>query len=336
MDIAPQRIAFIGGYGHHLLRGAFEDPTVPVEAVAIAPDRHDVAQTRKRYEGLPDRTQWYDDAVTMLESFKPTVVNVGGVYAHNAALSVEALRRDVPVVSEKPVAATWDDLAALREAARRPRRVLLTEFNFRSVPAFRAARQAVRDGRLGTVALATAQKSYRFGDRPDFYRRRADYGSTLLWVASHGIDAVTFTTGQPFATAAAAHGNLTRPDYDQMEDHCAVLYTLANGATAVIHGDLLRPTAAATHGDDRLRLIGSAGQIEVRDGRCVLITHDAPEQDITDTVEVEPAHRELLAAVQAGGSAWYNTDDTLRVAAALLAARDAADERRVVQIDPAE
>lgn len=333
-SLPPQRLAFIGGYGHHLLRPALTDDNVPVEAVAVAADRCDPDAARAKFQQtLDDGATWYDDAVRMLDEFKPTAVSIGGVYAHDAPLTLEALKRDIPVVAEKPIAATWDDYAALHEATRDGKRILLTEFAFRSRPDFRAARQAVRDGRIGTPVLATAQKSYRFGNkRPEFYKRRKDYGSTLLWVASHGLDAIYFATGQPFVSASGHHGNLARSDYEEMEDHCAALYALANGGTALVHGDLLRPSAAQTHGDDRMRIAGSTGLLEVRDSRCMLITNDEPEQDITDTVTTREAYLELLDAIQQGGSEIYNTADSLTVAAALLAGRDASDQGCVVSL----
>jgi len=333
----PQRLAFIGGYGHHFLSGALKDEQAPIEAadVAVAADRCEPEQTRKKFsQTLENGAQWFDDPVRMLDEFKPTVVSIGGVYAHDAPLTLEALKRDIPVVAEKPIAATWDDYHALCEATQNTSRVLLTEFSFRSNPAMRAARQAVRDGKLGAIVLATAQKTYRFGDkRPEFYKRREDFGSTLLWVASHGIDVIYFTTGHRFTSVSGHHGNLAKPEYDQMEDHCAALYTLDNQGTAVAHADFLRPAAAATHGDDRLRLVGATGLIEVRDGRCKLTTTDTPEQDITDHVQTQPMHIELLDAVAQGGNDLYNTADSLTMAAALLAGRDACDTGQRVAID---
>lgn len=333
-ELAPQRIAFIGGYGHHYLRGALDDKTIPVEAVAVAGDRRDPEATRRRLASvLQQGARWFEDPTAMFEQFSPTVVNIGTLYAHQSEFALEVLARDIPVVSDKPIASSWRALFDLRAALNQPGRILLCEFPFRCEPAFRAAREAVRAGRIGKIALVTAQKSYRFGpSRPDFYRRREDYGSTLLWVASHGVDAIYFTSGLGFQTVCGAHDNVTRPDYGDMEDHCAVIYTLDGGATGVVHGDLLRPNAAATHGDDRLRLIGGQGVIEIVDGRCYLTTHDEPRHDITDTVQPQPIHRELLWAIQRGGSEYYNADDALTVAAALLAGRDAADQRRVVPI----
>ncbi len=82
-----------------------------------------------------------------------------------------------------------------------------------------------------------------------------------------------------------------------------------------------------------MRLAGSEGLLEVRDGRCRLITHDQPEQDITDDVPPKDAYMEMLTAIRTGGTGMYSTAHSLKMAAALLAGRDAADEQRIVMID---
>jgi predicted dehydrogenase len=210
--------------------------------------------------------------------------------------------------------------------------MLLTEFPFRSQKEFRAARAAIQQGRIGEVILSTAQKSYRFGtSRPAWYANRDDYGGTMLWVASHGIDAIHFATGQNFKRVIGIQGNLARPEYSSLEDHCIAMFEMANGGSAVVHADYLRPDGATSHGDDRLRVAGSKGVVEVRDGRCRLITNSESETDITDSIEVRPVHQELLAALRGESNECYSTQASLEMAEVLLRARDAADGKLWVE-----
>lgn len=317
----PLRIAFIGAFGHHYLRRAIDDPALDVAEAAACPGHDDAEATRRRF----GEQTWFDSLDAMLETFKPNVISVGTMYARQGPFVAAALQRGIPVVADKPIAGSWDDLAAIEAASAKTGTRVITEVTFRSRPHFRAAAEAVKQGHIGDVVLATAQKSYRFGKRPDFYRRRADYGSTLLWVASHGIDVIRFATGIPFASVVAQHGNIAKPDYEQMEDHAAAMYTLVGGAAALVHADLLRPEAAPTHGDDRLRIVGSKGQLEVRDERCTLITNDDPPQDITDSVETKPDHIELLEAAFGDNESIYSHAASLELARTLLTTRDAAD-----------
>src|SRR5439155_13084755 len=175
---------------------------------------------------------------------------------------------------------------------------LLTEFDFRARATFRAARQAVRDGRIGNPVLATGQKSYRFATRPDWYKDRERYGGTMLWVASHGIDAIRFVTDRKIVAVVGRGGNISRPQFGSMEEYVAVLLELEGGGSGVVHADYYRPDKTPTHGDDRLRVAGLRGIVEVREGRCVLLGEDGVEQDITDSVPARPMHVELLAALR--------------------------------------
>ncbi len=318
------RVLFIGGHGHHYLSPAARDGRV--EAIAWAGDGHDADAARSAMaRRLEIDGPFRDDYRLALDELKPDAVNIGAMYGHNGEVVLEALRRGVKVVSDKPVAATWPQLEAIERHCEAHRdAVLLTEFNLRSRPAFRAAKRAVEQGRVGTPVLATAQKSYRWGQRAEFYKRRADYGGTLLWIASHGIDAIWYATGIDLAGVAGGQGNLARPDYGDAEDHVALCYRLANGGHAMAHADFLRPAAAPTHGDDRIRIAGSAGLLEVRDDRCMLTTADEPPTDITGFGQGAAVTGDLLAALD-GDTSVYSTAASVQMARWLLHSRDAAD-----------
>jgi len=319
------RIGFIGGWGHHYLRGLLQPGGSPVEIeAAVGADGHDNAAARKWAEAN-GVSRWFDDPDQLMEQFEPDAVSIGSIYGCNSDLAVMALERGIPVVCDKPVAGTWQQLDRLTELAKKKPCILLTEFDFRAKPEFRAAHQAVANGEIGQPILVTAQKSYRFGTRPPWYSDRSQYTGTLLWIASHGVDAIGWVTGCKPVRVVGHQGNLSRPDYGSMEDHLSCLFALENGGTAVVHADFLRPAAAATHGDDRLRVAGSLGVVEVRNERCILITRDQGEMDITDRCKgVRPMHLELLAALK-GDTTWFSTAASLETARVLLHARDAAD-----------
>src|SRR5690606_21796377 len=177
----------------------------------------------------------------------------------------------VPVVSDKPIATTWQQYDRLVALAKKTDAPLVTEFDMRVAAPFMAAHQAVKRGAIGRLVLATGQKSYRFGHRPSWFGRRDQFGGLMLWVASHAIDFLSFCSGATYKRVIGVQGNLSKPDYPEMEDHCVAMFELDGGAHAVVHADYLRPDGAPTHGDDRLRLVGTDGVIEIRRGRCELI-----------------------------------------------------------------
>jgi predicted dehydrogenase len=316
------RIAFVGGPGHHYLRRLLTDD----HQVAWAPDPHDLAASEAFAARLPNPTR-FDDTPTMLRSFRPDVVNVGVVYGHAGDAIATCLEHDVPVVADKPIAATWPQFNRLVKLCDGTKRTLVSEFDFRSRSEYRSARQAVAAGLVGRIGLIVAQKSYRWGTRPAWYANRADYGSTLLWVASHAIDLIRFVTASEITCLFARQSNVTRgKEWGTCEDVATATFSLGDGgASAVVHADFLRPINAPTHGDDRFRLIGDKGLIEVINGRCTLTTNEVPPTDITDQATSKGPEQEMLTAALAGGNEFFSTDESLRTAELLLKTRDIAD-----------
>jgi predicted dehydrogenase len=327
-----KRVLFIGGHGHHYLSAAVRQGKA--EAIGLAGDGRDVDAARAAVGRRVDKdVPFYEDHRQAMDDLKPDAVSVGSIYAHNGEIVLEALQRGIKVVSDKPIAATWDALAAIEEhCAANPDAVLITEFDLRCRPAFRAARRAVERGDIGQPILTTAQKSYRWGKRAAFYKNRDDYGGTLLWIASHGIDAVWYVTGDDLAAVTGHQGNLSKPDYAATEDHVAVCYQLAGGGSAMVHADFLRPAAAPTHGDDRIRVAGSQGVVEVRDNQCMLITHDNEPADITPTGADADTADDMLAALD-GATDHFGTAKSLTMARWLLHSRDATDDGRWIRLD---
>ena len=273
----------------------------------------------------------YDDPIKLLEEYKPYVVGIGAIYGHTGDFVITAIEHGVTkIVSDKPIAATWEKLERLRKLTREHNVTLLTEFDFHSRAEFRVARELVRSGQVGQPVLITVQKSYRFNTRPQWYADRSLYTGTMLWVASHGIDAIRFVTEKPVVRVIGRQGNISQPAYGSMEDHCMAMFELAGGASAIVHADFLRPAKAPTHGDDRFRLAGTKGVIEIRDRKCIVVGPDG-EKDLTDTIHPQPMHLELLAALEGKTQDLYSTQSSIETAALLLHARDAADQQKWVE-----
>lgn len=326
------RIAFIGGHGHFMLRPGLADPSLQIDqSVAVTSDGRYPDAARAMADRL-EQARWFDDPVAMLDQFRPDIVNVGAVYGRNGDMVAAAAERGIPVVCDKPIATTRQQLDRLRDLAAANDVPILTEFNARVAPPFRAAMEAVTSGAIGTLVLASAQKSYRFGKRPEWYGRRDEFGGLILWVAAHAIDFLAFCSGATYQRVVGVQGNLSRAtDYPEMEDHAITLFELDGGAHAVVHADYLRPDGSATHGDDRLRLVGTTGVIEIRDQVCRLIDQDG-ERELTPRNPPRSMIVELLDAALRGNTTLFSTAQSLQMAEVLLCAREAADTRQWVSI----
>ena len=77
------RLGFIGGYGHHYLRGAISDPTCDITEIAVSGDGHDDARAESFARSLPNNPRWFPDAAAMIDQFRPHAVSVGTIYGFN-------------------------------------------------------------------------------------------------------------------------------------------------------------------------------------------------------------------------------------------------------------
>lgn len=108
--------------------------------------------------------------------------------------------------------------------------------------------------------------------------------------------------------------------------------TLQGGVTAQVSADYLRPANSPTHGDDRVRVVGTAGVLEVRDDKVWLIndTHDgtAPEP----LLEVPSIFEEFIAMLEGGGLGLLDLAESIEDSRLALLARDAADAGALIEL----
>lgn len=328
------RVGIIGTVGHlnYVLDGIPQLKDATLAAAATGTPGEDLKRIRS-HEAFSGKTVFYDDWNAMLDQASLDVVAVCRPYPMNAEATIAALERNIHVVSEKPVATTFDALNRVEEARSKSKARLTAMFSMRFEPSFRAARKAVADGLIGQPILATGQKSYKFGTRPDFFRERDTYGGSIPWVAIHAIDYVRWVAGQDYTQVTALHGNAAHPEYPGCEDHGGILYRFANGGTAVINLDYLRPESAPTHGDDRLRIAGSEGIVEVVDqGTRATLIHegDAPlDLPLPDEINLLT---DFVADLKGESTHLVEPYEATYVTRLALTAREAADKGKILSL----
>lgn len=314
------KIGIVGGYGHESIK------FLPKVKLAWACDDYDKQALVKAKAFGSEKT--YSSMEVMLEDFQPDIVYIGSVYARNGCLAVRALELGFDVVSEKPLATDQKTLDRLYELTANGKRRTIAEFTMRWMEPFKKARQLIQSGVIGQPVMIQAQKTYKFGTRrPNFYKSRELFGGIIPWVAVHAIDYAAWCTGLQYESVTAAHGNRCFPDYPEMEDHAALLFQMTGKIPCLITADFLRPQGASSHSDDRLRVTGSEGVVEVRGGEVWLTNASKDRHWHCKSAETSRARRATALAKAALGAVdpGITTLECLHITAAALAARDAAD-----------
>ena len=330
------KLAMIGSYGHtgFVLQSLPKLKDVELAAVAkYGPD--DPLRFVGKHPAAAKETPVYDDYRRMLDEVRPDIVSICMPLYRNAEASIAAARHGCHIFSEKPLATSLADLASLRQAVADNGVRIAAMFGTRCEPAFQTARKVVADGGIGRPILASAQKSYPLGRRDDYYKKHQTYGGSIPWQAIHALEFVSYCTGRDYRRVTAMQSNEAAAEYPEMEDNGGILLELSGGGHAVVWFDYLRPKAEGVkrgHGDDRLRIAGSEGIVEVvEEGtRVSLMT----PREVLD-VPLEPARDlfgEFVASIGGTGKCIVTPAEAFRITEVALMARQAADEGIVVDL----
>jgi predicted dehydrogenase len=177
-----------------------------------------------------------------------------------------------------------------------------------------------------------AQKSYQLENRPDWFKHRETYGSTILWIGVHMFDLMRFASGRNFTEVSSFMGRPQFPETGSMETSTATSFRLDNGGTATLHMDYCRPATAVTHGDDRLRLAGTKGVAEYMEatGATLMTTTQKPHR-LEGLPQDGSVFRDFLAQVYTGAPATLPLNDIYTVCEVTIAAHEAAVENKVIR-----
>jgi predicted dehydrogenase len=323
------RIAIIGLEGHHSEILEVIEQVPQIRMVAIAETSPALLAQVPRNPRL-SQAKIYEDYRQMLELEPLDIVAIGGENGTRASIVRACAERKVAIVAEKPLATNLEELALTRKALAQVPFTMLLPMRFE--PVYRRMRDLVQNGEIGEVLCMGAQKSYKLGERPDWMKKRETYGGTIPYIGIHMVDLMRFVSAHDFTATAAFHSHNGMTGYGEMENNTAVIFQMDNHGTANLRLDYLRPAAAPTHGDDRLRIAGTRGVVEYQasTGLILLKANDKPKT-ITDLPAGKRLFVDFLEALYNGGNHALSSEAIFRVNEIVLKAREAADHGQVVR-----
>ena len=276
----------------------------------------------------------YPSWKTLLVTDPPDILVICARHDQTATIAIAGARSGCHLISEKPAAQSLEELATLSSLVTDNNLLYASMLPTRYEPPFFTAHQLVRQGLIGEPHMITAQKSYRWGQRPDWYARREWYGSTINWVGIHAYDYARWVSGRDYVTVQAHHVNCCHPERIGCQDMATVQAGLDNGGLASFALDYLRPDGAASHGDDRLRIAGEQGVIELVDRGTRLHVIDR-ERDVPDWPLVHPERTlfsDFMGALTGQGELLVPAEDAFAVTRFAVLATQSADTGRQCEI----
>jgi predicted dehydrogenase len=266
----------------------------------------------------------YSDWRQMLDTEKPDIAIINPWFNDNAECIIYALKRGINVFCDKPIANTLNELEEIESTLCNTDAKLTAMFDARYHPAFLAAKKAIDEGRIGEIRLMDSRKSYKLGKRPEFYKSRDTYCGIIPWVGIHAIDWMKWLSGEQYISVSAAHSSRANGGNGDMEIASSAQFIMTNEVIATLTADMYRPSSAATHGDDRVRVVGTKGILEITGGILTLISDEAGGQVILENEPAGDIFEDFLGVI-AGNQSTLTAESSIESTRWALLARDAAD-----------
>jgi predicted dehydrogenase len=326
------KAAIIGTSGHIDLALGVRDRLPGVSFVGLAPGSADEDTKEFFVDQLePSLIPFYDDYKRLLDSEKPDLAIVAPFFFLQSRIASECLERGIHVFVEKPMAVSPEQLERLRRAYAHGKAELCAMLPSRYTPVFHAAWRAIREGLIGDPLLIGEQKSFKLGVRHPLYTHRAIYGGSIPWAAIHGIDLIHWFTGGGISEVSASHTALGNGGLGEMESSGACFFRLANSGCATLTFDYFRPHSARTHGDDRLRVAGEKGIVEVTGGEAYLLTQDAEPRKL-EKEEPLSLFQEFVRHIEEGTEMRLSAADAFAISDIALQCRQSADDKATLSL----
>lgn len=310
------RIGIIGGVGHWAY-ALNELPNHTLVGIAPGFEGEGMGHVAQQLKAKGIEATLLADWRELLECVDLAIVNTR--FDLNAEITAEFLRRDIYVFSEKPLAITLEQLDMLEQVQKESKAFVSAMFGIRGEPWFVTVRQAIRS--LGEVRLLNGQKSYRMGNRPDYYRHRETFGGIIPWVAIHAIDWVHALVGADFKVIRGLSNADFNRGHGEMDVTSLCQFEMEGGILASVTADFMRPMTSPTHDDDRVRVVCTEGVVEYMKGKVTVIDKDGEHE--LPLLDAEDVFEQMLRRI-GGEDVGVSPEDSFYVTRAALAARDDA------------
>ena len=246
-------------------------PTVEVVAVSDI----NVEKGKQRADQL--HCTFYQDYPQMLAETRPDVAVIITPPLLHAKMTIDCLEAGAHVLVEKPMANQVAEADAMIEAATRSQRLLGVIFQHRYRPEIRTAHKLLQEGLLGNIQrvdlTAVWTRSYAYYAHAPWRATWAGEGGGVLpSQGSHSLDALTHLAGMPVRMVAWTRRLL----HDiQAEDTAHAMVEWENGAVGSVHissaeAEPLRTAGSAADAPERLKIVGTAGTLEIDRGTLIV------------------------------------------------------------------
>lgn len=271
----------VGNMGSSHIKNSLEGkmPEIEITAVAdIKPDRLEWAKGQ-----LPE-VKTFDNASALMDSGEVDAILIATPHYFHPPYVIEALRKGLHVMSEKPAGVYTKQVREMNEVADKSDKIFGIMFNQRTNCLYRKAHELVHSGKFGEIKRVTWIIT-------DWYRTQAYYnsggwratwsgegGGVLLNQCPHQLDLWQWICGMPEKITAVCHEGKWHDI--EVEDDVMIYAEYPNGATGTFI-----TTTGDYPGTNRLEITLDRAKLICEDGKLIVNELDKSVSEFTKNAE---------------------------------------------------
>lgn len=329
-----------GGFGGWWLRSFLPRFAGELEIAAIADVNAEARSSASELLGL-EPSRCFADMHEALAKVDAELCIVVIPPAHHREAILAACQRGLHVLTEKPIADTWEACLDIHRAVRAAGVKCQVVQNYRFAPHNLTLKQAIVEGRIGQLLYVMGRfaADYRTRGAWGMFRHEIPHG-LLVEGAVHHLDQIRNLTGADCSMVAGWDWN---PGHASFDGECCALLTLrmGNGVHAQYEGHCLAAGWRNDWYEEAYRAEGLEGSLVVdRDQTVRLLQHTSGRGLRTEelpTLQPEyPSHqaiiRQFLDWLDGGAEPPTSIEDNIKSAALLFGAVRASETNSVVDV----
>jgi predicted dehydrogenase len=329
-----------GGFAGAWVRSFLPPLSDRVEVVGLVDINPEALQASGDFLQLPEGSRFS----RMAEAFDAVAADFCTVVippaSHEDAVAL-AVEKRMHILSEKPIADTWDACVRIYRAVTGAGLKMAVTQNYRYTPRILTFKQALDEGRIGSPRYIVSRFAADYRQRGAWGQFRHEIPHALLVEGSvHHFDQLRNLAGSDCQTIAGWEWNPGHPSFD---GECCGLYVMrmANGANAVYEGNCLEAGWQNSWHREYYRAEGERGALTLdQDGITWALEHTVGRGLRTEELPVVRPQWEGHTAIVSQFLDWLDGGpepptslaDNIRSAAMLFAAVDASAGNRTVDV----
>lgn len=223
----------------------------------------------------------FDDYIKMLDEVKPDAVHICTPHYLHSEMAIQALKRNINVLLEKPVAITQNQVDALLKAEKESTAKICISFQNRYLKRNKKVKELVESGKTGKILHINADVLWHRTEKyyTDSHWRgfiASEGGGVMINQAIHTLDLIHWFCGD-IDTVCATTANYRLQDYIDVEDTANAYLTFKNGAKCLFNATTANYEDKPVH----IEIICQNMKLELNDGDLYI---DGVKQNLVDNV----------------------------------------------------